>query len=140
MNCLLVGVEKKCTWTIPIQCRKGLTRIFAFIGVSLATTKCGLPFGGSIRRMFPMAPRASANKAVASFGATAPAASPRWPRSAAPSQLSDHLADVAETIVPLGCCFRFVGAHPEERGAFDPHPKTFARSPMRFAPAISRRD
>ena len=83
MNCPLVGAEKKCTLIIPIHCLKGLTRISAFIGVLLATTKCGLPFGESIRRLFPIAPITSANRAVSSFGATTPTTSPCSPQSGA---------------------------------------------------------
>ena len=87
MNCLLVGAEKKCTSITPIHCRKELTRISAFIGVSLATTKCCLQFGGSIRRLFPIAARTSANRAVASLGAAAPAAWRYSPRSFVPSRV-----------------------------------------------------
>ena len=56
------------------------------------------------------------------------------------SQLTDDLADAAETRVPRGCCFRFVGAHPEERGARHLRLKTFARSQMKSGAAISRHD
>jgi hypothetical protein len=50
------------------------------------------------------------------------------------------LADAAETRASRGYCFRFAAARADERGDYRPHPKTFVRSPMRFAAAISRHD
>ena len=50
------------------------------------------------------------------------------------------LADAAETRVSRGCRFRFVRAQADERGAYHPRLKTFARSQMKFDAAISRHD
>jgi hypothetical protein len=50
------------------------------------------------------------------------------------------LADAAETRVSLGCCFRFAAARDDGRRDYCPHPKTFVRSPMKFAAATSRHD
>jgi hypothetical protein len=58
--------------------------------------------------------------------------------SAARPQPNDDLADAAETRVPRGYGFRFVGAL--ERGAYHPQLKTFARSQMKSGAAISRHD
>jgi hypothetical protein len=45
-----------------------------------------------------------------------------------------------KTRVSLGCCFRFAAARDDGRRDYCPHPKTFVRSPMKFAPATSRHD
>jgi hypothetical protein len=63
----------------------------------------------------------------------------RMADKAKPSKPSD-LADVAETRDPQGGCFRFGAARADARGDYHPRPRTFARSPMKSAAAIFRRD